>query len=126
VVISDPDGSGASATAALDNGVISAIDVTKPGSGYITPGGMRKFVDGLPMLCIPDSTVGQTFGDCASNNLGQHMPVAVPDTTTFPNTDYYVIPWCSTASKCTPTCHLLSIQPRVLDRVGHYYASTCS
>ena len=91
VVISDPDGSGASATAALDNGVISAIDVTKPGSGYITPGGMRKFVDGLPMLCIPDSTAGQTFGDCASNNLGQHMPVAVPDTTTFPNTDYYVI-----------------------------------
>ena len=24
-------------------------------------------------------------------NLGQYMPIAVPDTTTFPGTDYYVI-----------------------------------
>jgi FtsP/CotA-like multicopper oxidase with cupredoxin domain len=80
VIISDPTGSGATATAALDNGVISAIDVTKPGSGYITPGGIRKFVDGLPRLT-----------EAGANNLGQYLPIAEPDTTTFAGTDYYVI-----------------------------------
>jgi len=80
VTITDPTGSGATATAQLDNGVIAAIDVTKSGSGYITPGGMRKFVDGLPMLT-----------EAGANNLGQYLPIAVPDTETFPGTDYYVI-----------------------------------
>ncbi len=54
-------------------------------------GGIKKFVDGLPMLCDP--TVG-----CTDNNLGQHIPLAVPDTTTFTkvnkfqdDADYYVI-----------------------------------
>jgi len=45
-----PNGTGATATAALDNGVISAITVKKPGSGYVLPGGIRKFVDTLPGL----------------------------------------------------------------------------
>ncbi len=80
VTITDPTGSGATATAVLDNGIIASIDVTKPGSGYITPGGIRKFVDGLPMLT-----------EAGANNLGQYLPIAVPDTTTFPGTDYYVI-----------------------------------
>jgi len=79
VTIVDPTGAGATAFAMIDNGVISSIDVTKPGSGYVTPG-IRKFVDGLPMLTA-----------AGANNLGQYMPVAVPDTTTFPGTDYYVI-----------------------------------
>ena len=82
VTISDPNGTGATATAVLDNGIISAITIKKPGSGYLTPG-MRKFVDTLPG--VPGVTV---FG---ANNLGQYLPVAVPDTTTFPGTDYYVI-----------------------------------
>ncbi len=43
-------------------------------------GGIRKFVDGLPGL-----------GAGAANNLGQYIPVAVPDTTTFPGSDYYII-----------------------------------
>ena len=43
-------------------------------------GGLRKFVDELPGL-----------GAGAANNLGQYIPVAVPDTTTYPGTDYYVI-----------------------------------
>jgi FtsP/CotA-like multicopper oxidase with cupredoxin domain len=82
VTISDLTGSGigATATAVLDNGIISAITVNKPGSGYITPGGIHKFVDGLPGL-----------GPSGVNNLGQYISVAVPDTTTFPGTDYYVI-----------------------------------
>ena len=50
VVISDPTGTGATATAKLDNGVIASIDVTKAGSGYLTTGGIRKFVDTLPGL----------------------------------------------------------------------------
>ncbi len=79
VTITDPTGTGATATAVLDNGIISAIDIKKPGSGYITPG-MRKFVDTLPGLT-----------EAGINNLGQYLPVAVPDTTTFPGTDYYVI-----------------------------------
>ena len=49
------------------------------GSGAIT-GGIRKFVDGLPGL-----------GAGAANNLGQYIPVAVPDTTTYPGSDYYEI-----------------------------------
>ncbi|MBK8900108.1 MAG: multicopper oxidase domain-containing protein [Anaerolineaceae bacterium] len=43
-------------------------------------GGMRKFVNELPGL-----------GAAAANNLGQYIPVAVPDTTTYPGTDYYII-----------------------------------
>ncbi|MEE4275289.1 MAG: multicopper oxidase domain-containing protein [Thermoleophilia bacterium] len=53
--------------------VIDMADVT------IT-GGIRKFVDELPLL------------DAAgANNLGQFIPVAVPDTTTYPGSDYYEI-----------------------------------
>ncbi len=80
MTIADPTGTGATATAAIDNGVVSAITVTKPGSGYTTAGGIKKFVDTLPGL-----------GAAGVNNLGQYIPVAVPDTTTFPGTDYYVI-----------------------------------
>ncbi len=82
VTISDPTGTGATATAVLDNGIISDILLKKPGSGYLIPG-MRKFVDTLPG--VPGIT------DFGANDLGQYLPVAVPDTTTFPNTDYYVI-----------------------------------
>lgn len=96
VTINDPTGSGATATAQVGAGSVIAIDVTAPGSGYITQGGVKKFVDGLPMLCLPGP--GSTFADCASNNLGQHIPIAVPDTTTFSvangfaaDADYYVI-----------------------------------
>ena len=52
----------------------------KPGSGYVTPGGIKKFVDTLPGLTSANA-----------NNLGQYIPVAVPDTTTFPEADYYEI-----------------------------------
>ena len=52
----------------------------KPGSGYLTPGGIRKFVDTLPGLT-----------SAGANNLGQYIPLAVPDTTTFPGADYYEI-----------------------------------
>lgn len=76
-----PTASGATATATIDplTGAVTALTVTTPGSGYVTPG-IRKFVDTLPGL-----------GAAGANNLGQYIPVAVPDTTTYPGTDYYEI-----------------------------------
>ncbi len=73
-------GTGAAATASTDVGAVIALHLLTPGSGYITPGGIKKFQDTLPGL-----------GETGANNLGQYIPVAVPDTTTFPGTDYYVI-----------------------------------
>ena len=72
---------GATATATVDpaTGAITAVTVTNSGFGYVTPG-IRKFVDTLPGL----TTTG-------INNLGQYIPVAVPDTTTYPGSDYYEI-----------------------------------
>ena len=50
------------------------------GQNTVIVGGIKKFVNELPGL-----------GAGAANNLGQYIPVAVPDTTTYPGTDYYVI-----------------------------------
>lgn len=47
---------------------------------HIAGTGIRKFVDTLPGL-----------GEVNKNNLGQYLPVAVPDTTTYPGSDYYEI-----------------------------------
>jgi len=95
VDITDPTGSGATATAVTDAGAVTAINLTAPGSGYVTAGGIKKFQDGLPLLCNP-SVAGSC--DAAMNNLGQYIPLAVPDTTTFTtangfadDADYYVI-----------------------------------
>ncbi len=41
---------------------------------------LRKFVDGLPGL-----------GAAHKNNLGQYIPVAIPDQLTYPGSDYYEI-----------------------------------
>ncbi|MFB3817806.1 MAG: multicopper oxidase domain-containing protein [Candidatus Methylomirabilales bacterium] len=43
-------------------------------------GGLRKFVDGLPGL-----------GPTGANTLGQYIPVAHPDTVTYPGSDYYEV-----------------------------------
>jgi FtsP/CotA-like multicopper oxidase with cupredoxin domain len=54
------------------------------GNNVVATGGIRKFMDGLPGL-----------GPDAANNLGQFIPVAVPEifpaTATAPESDYYVI-----------------------------------
>ncbi|WP_353510973.1 multicopper oxidase domain-containing protein [Intrasporangium sp.] len=71
---------GASATATVAvKGSVTAITVTDPGAGYLTPG-LRKFVDTLAGM-----------GPEKANSLGQYIPTAVPDTTTYPGTDYYEI-----------------------------------
>jgi FtsP/CotA-like multicopper oxidase with cupredoxin domain len=95
-------GSGAQATAVVSGGVITSITLTSPGSNYSAPivviqdatgadavamatldattltGGIHKFTDTLPGL-----------GQANANNLGLYIPVAVPDTTTYPGSDYY-------------------------------------
>ncbi len=83
-------GAGAAATASTDTGAVVGLTLVDGGSGYVTAGGIKKFVDTLPGL-----------GEAGVNNLGQYIPVAVPDTTTFPDdpatpdvdegADYYVI-----------------------------------
>jgi FtsP/CotA-like multicopper oxidase with cupredoxin domain len=101
--ISWGSGSGATAKARLSNGHVMAITVTNAGKNYTDPivtivgqgggadamatlrssglkGGIRKFVDALPGLGAP-----------GKNGLGQYIPVAVPDTTTFSSSDYYEI-----------------------------------
>ncbi|MFM2078398.1 MAG: hypothetical protein RJA49_2288, partial [Actinomycetota bacterium] len=71
---------GASATAFVaSKAAVTGITVNTPGSGYLTPG-LKKFVDTLPGL-----------GEGAANDLGQYIPVAVSDTTTYPGSDYYEI-----------------------------------
>ncbi len=56
-----------------------SFGATVAGSGPAT-GGIRKFVDRLAGL-----------GPSGANNLGQYIPVAVADTTTYPGSDYYAI-----------------------------------
>jgi hypothetical protein len=60
-------------------GAVTAITVDQAGAGYLTPG-LKKFVDTL---------AGD--GSTAANNMGEYIPIAVPDTTTYPGTDYYEI-----------------------------------
>jgi len=77
-------GAGASATATVVGGVITAITVTSPGSGYITSGGIIKFADALPGLCNPGTT-------CPAS--GKFIPLAVPVVKTYNGvaTDEYEI-----------------------------------
>ncbi len=48
-------------------------------TGAVT-GGIRKFVNSLPGL-----------GPAGANNIGQYIPIAVADITTYPGSDYYEI-----------------------------------
>jgi len=54
------------------------VDYTKPNWGNSPP--LHKFVDSLPGV-----------GASHANNLGEFIPLAVPDTTTYPGDDYYQI-----------------------------------
>jgi PKD repeat protein/FtsP/CotA-like multicopper oxidase with cupredoxin domain len=93
----------ATATATVVGGVITNITVTSGGSDFTAPivtitdptgvdaaasavlggpftGGIRKFVDSVPLL-----------DPAGANNLGQYIPIAVKDTTSYPGSDYYEI-----------------------------------
>ena len=59
-------GTGAHAIAATDFGAVIALHLLTAGTGYVTPGGIKKFVDTLPGLT-----------EAGANNLGQYIPLAV-------------------------------------------------
>ena len=62
------------------NGGHDAVGLAYQAVGVQTGTGVRKFVDSLPGL-----------GAANANDLGQYIPVAVPDKTSFPGSDYYEI-----------------------------------
>lgn len=74
-----------------NNSLINAAIIIDPGTGYPVPDYfgaanwaysplLRKFIDALPGL-----------GSSTSNALGQYIPVAIADKTTYPGSDYYEI-----------------------------------
>ena len=67
------------------------VDYQVPNYNYSS--NIRKFVDRMPGLGAPGCTVSNPpgTGTCNENNLGQYIPIAVPDTTTFPGDEYYEI-----------------------------------
>jgi len=74
-------GSGASATAVVDSGGVTAITVTAPGSGYVTPGGIKKFQDALPGLCDP--AVAGSCPDWSTSPNAKAIPLGVPDSKVY-------------------------------------------
>ena len=69
-----------------------------PNVSYTTPNyaycpNLRKFINKLPGLgaagCTTSTPAGT--GTCNENENGQYIPVAVPDTSTYPDADYYVL-----------------------------------
>ena len=62
------------------------VDLSKPNYAYSPP--LRKFMDSLPGIGAGSRIAGSALG---ANNLGQYLPLATADTTTFPGCDYYEI-----------------------------------
>lgn len=79
-------------TCSISTATACSFDATCPSgetcNRTAVTGGIKKFQDTLPLLCNP-----AVAGSCeaARNNLGQYLPLAVPDTTTYADADYYVI-----------------------------------
>ena len=73
-------GTGAILAPVINSGVITSINVVNGGTGYNSLPGIRKFVDSLPGLT-----------PAGANDLGQYIPIATADTTTYPGSDYYEI-----------------------------------
>ncbi len=65
----------------------SNVDYTLP--NYANSPALRKFVDKLPGLTAGGQPVSGFYS--GANALGQHIPVAVKDTTKYPGADYYEI-----------------------------------
>jgi len=88
VTVTDPTGAGNGAvgSARTDVGAIGSINVDSPGTGYLSVG-MRKFQDQLPLPCTP----GTDGAGCPADPSAPFLPMAVPDTTSFPGADTYEI-----------------------------------
>jgi FtsP/CotA-like multicopper oxidase with cupredoxin domain len=75
-------GTGAVLTPTIDpvTGAILSVAVTTPGTGYNSVPGIRKFVDTLPGLTA-----------AGANDLGNYIPLGVPDQKLYAGSDYYEI-----------------------------------
>jgi FtsP/CotA-like multicopper oxidase with cupredoxin domain len=111
VILTGGGGTGATATARVSQGVIIALTLTNPGTGYTSvptvalrdPSPRAKgavatatFTSNAGSFVITggirkfiDALPG--LGPTGANTLGKFLPVAVADTTTYPGTDYYII-----------------------------------
>jgi FtsP/CotA-like multicopper oxidase with cupredoxin domain/uncharacterized protein YcfL len=69
-------GSGANATATVDSGGVTRINLTAAGTGYLTPGGIKKFQDALPGLCNP--AAAGSCPDWRTSPNAKFIPLAVP------------------------------------------------
>jgi len=86
-----------STLAVTPTGINPAVDITLP--NYANSPNLRKFINKLPGVGAPGCTVSPTpgTGTCNENELGQYIPLANPDQTTYPATagfqasDYYEI-----------------------------------
>jgi FtsP/CotA-like multicopper oxidase with cupredoxin domain len=60
---------------------------------HVTGTALRKFVDRIPGLGLPNCTVSAIpgTGTCNENSLGEYIPIAQADTLTYPGSDYYVL-----------------------------------
>lgn len=74
------------------NWAYSPAPTVDPVTGIVS-GGIEKFVDSLPGLYVAADTQVQRDANLAAadNNIGQYIPVALPDQTTYPGSDYYEI-----------------------------------
>ena len=89
----------------------SPVPTTDPKTKKLV-GGMKKFVDTLPGL-----------GPNNKNNLGQYIPVAVADTTTFPGSDYYrigIVDFTQQLHSGLPPTKLRGYADLAGDGQGHY------
>jgi FtsP/CotA-like multicopper oxidase with cupredoxin domain len=76
-------GTGAIGTAVTQVGSVTSITNLVGGSGYVTGGGIKKFTDDLPGLCVPP----------ACPTTGKYIPLGVPEAKTYDGVaaDEYVI-----------------------------------
>ena len=92
VTFNDATGLGAIGTATIttSGGSVTAVNITNPGSGYLTPG-IKKFTDLLPGLCYPGGALAPTVPDCPAT--GKYIPLAVAEAKTYAGVqaDEYVI-----------------------------------
>lgn len=78
--------------AALGQSTLSATSLsTDPATGAMIPDyfGSPNWAFSPPLTKFVDKLAG--LGSAGANALGQYIPVAVPDTTTYPRSDYYEI-----------------------------------
>jgi FtsP/CotA-like multicopper oxidase with cupredoxin domain len=101
------------------------------GTGAVT-GGIPKFVDSLPGLYFAnaDPVIDAANLAAADNNLGQYIPVAVPDTQTYTGSDYYEIALVQYTEKLSSSLNpttlrgYVQIETPVNVNVSHHVALT--